>query len=119
MVTEIINEYKKFFGDMEKVPEMRNWVLDLLEQGNVGQSIIADIKIALSEALANIFHHAYKDEAVKPIKIKVMVDSEKAIISLRDFGRKFDISSYVPPDLTNASAGGYGIYMIRKLMDGV
>ena len=116
---ETINEQKKFFGELDKIPEMRKWVIDLLEKGKVADSIIADIKVALSEALANIFRHAYKDEIVKPVRIKVMTDNEKAIISLRDFGRKFELSNYVPPDLNKATKGGYGVYMIRKLMDGV
>ena len=98
---------------------MRKWVIDLLEKSEIADTIIADIKIALSEALANIFSHAYKDEIVKPVRIKLMVDNEKAIISIRDFGRKFDLANYVPPDLNKASKGGYGVYMIRKLMDGV
>jgi len=114
-----MNENKKFFGDIAQIPEMRKWVIELLEKSEVTEGIIEDIKIALSEALANIFHHAYKNETVKPVRIKLMVDNEKAIISLRDFGRKFDLSKYVPPDLNKASNGGYGVYMIRKLMDGI
>ena len=116
---ETINEQQKFFGELDKIPQMRKWVIDLLEKSKVADSIIGDIKVALSEALANIFRHAYKNEIVKPVRIKVMVDNEKAIISLRDFGRKFDLSNYVPPDLNKALKGGYGVYMIRKLMDGV
>ncbi|MBL7095852.1 ATP-binding protein [candidate division KSB1 bacterium] len=114
-----LNEDKKFFGDIDQIPEMRKWVIALLEESEVADVTIEDIKVALSEALANIFNHAYKDEVVKPVRIKLMVDNEKTIISLRDFGRKFDLSKYVPPDLNKASTGGYGVYMIRKLMDGV
>ena len=115
----IVSEYKKFFGEVNSVSEMVNWVIDLLKQGNMSKKIMADVKTAIVEALANIFRHAYKDEAVKPVKIKVMVDTEKALISLRDFGRKFDISNYMPPDLSKASSGDHGIFMMRKLMDGV
>jgi len=114
-----INQQKKFFGELNQIPEMRKWIIDLLEKSKIADTIIADIKIALSEALANIFRHAYNDEIVKPVRIKLMVDNEKAIISIRDFGRKFDLANYVPPDLKKASKGGYGVYMIRKLMDGV
>ena len=114
-----LNEDKKFFGDIDQIPEMREWVIALLEESEVADVTIEDIEVALSEALANIFNHAYKDEVVKPVRIKLMVDNEKTIISLRDFGRKFDLSKYVPPDLNKASTGGYGVYIIRKLMDGV
>ena len=119
IVMNTMNENKKFFGDITQIPMMRKWVIELLEKSKVREGIIEDIKVALSEALANIFNHAYKDEVVKPVKITLMVDNEKAIITLRDFGRKFDLSKYIPPDLDKASNGGYGVYMIRKLMDGV
>ena len=116
---EIINKQKIIFGNLEQIPTMRKWVIDQLIKYNIADEILNDIKIALSEALTNIFKHAYKDEIVKPIRIKLMVDKKKAIISLRDFGIKFELSNYVPPDLKKASKSGYGIYMIRKLMDGV
>ena len=116
---EIVNQQKKFFGDLDQIPTMRKWVTDQLIKCNVTDEILNDIKIALSEALTNIFKYAYKDEIVKPIRIKLMVDKGKAIISLRDFGQKFELSNYVPPGLKKASKCGYGIYMIRKLMDGV
>jgi len=116
---EILNEDNKFFGEVAQIPDMRNWVSELLKKSEITDVIIEDIKLALNEALANIFHHAYNDEIVKPVRIKVMIDNEKAIISLRDFGRKFDLSKYVPPDLDGSSNGGRGVYLIRKLMDGV
>ncbi len=116
---EIINDYKNFIGEMLTVPEMQNWVLDLLNKSHISQSIVSDINTALGEALSNILSHAYKSETLKPVKIKVIVDTEKAIISVRDFGRKFDIASYVPPEATKGSSAGRGIYLMRKLMDGV
>ena len=116
---EIVNKQKKFFVDLEQIPTMRKWVIDQLIKCNIADEILNDIKLALSEALTNIFKHAYKNEMVKPIRIKLMVDKEKAIISLRDFGKKFELSDYIPPDLKKASRSGYGIYLIRKLMDGV
>ena len=116
---ELLKKKKKFFGDLTDIPTMREWAIDLLHKCAIGESMIGDIRIALSEALTNIFTHAYKDELAKPIRIKLMVDKEKIIISLRDFGTKFNLSNYVPPDLNKATNGGYGIYIIRKLMDGV
>jgi serine/threonine-protein kinase RsbW len=116
---ETVNQQKKVFGDFDQIPTIRKWVIDQLIKCNVTDEILNDIKIALSEALTNIFKHAYKNEIVKPIRIKLMVDKEKAIISLRDFGEKFELSNYIPPNLKKASKSGYGIYMIRKLMDGV
>ncbi len=78
---EILNQQKKFFEDLDQIPTMRKWVIDQLIKCNVTDEILNDIKIALSEALTNIFKYAYKDEIVKPIRIKLMVDK----LNLNDF----------------------------------
>lgn len=110
---------KNFDGALSKVPEMRNWVTEQMEEHEISEEIIYDIKVALSEALSNVFRHAYVNEMVKPIRIKILIEDDAVQISLRDFGKKFDINGYESPDLAKASTGGYGIYMIKQLMDGV
>ena len=98
---------------------MRNWVVEQLKSYNITENIINDIKITISEALTNIYRYAYSSEIVKPVRIKISIDETKVIISLRDFGKTFDLENYVSPDLNQASKGGYGIYIIFQLMDGV
>ncbi len=110
---------KNFDGDLTQVPVMRSWVVQQLKNFSVKENDINDIKIALSEALTNIFKHAYASETVKPVGIKVLVEKEIIFITLRDFGKKFELNKYEPPDLSKASTGGYGVYMIQQLMDGV
>ena len=34
-------------------------------------------------------------------------------------GERFDPRAYTPPDLTRAAEGGYGLYLISQLVDGV
>ena len=68
-----LNDYKKFFGDIDQIPDMKKWVIALLKSCEVAEIIIEDIKVALSEALANIFNHAYKDEVVKPVRFNLIV----------------------------------------------
>ncbi|NOZ62341.1 MAG: ATP-binding protein [Calditrichaeota bacterium] len=110
---------RNFDGDLTKIPVIRNWVVDELGKFKVADSEIIDIKVALTEALSNILRHAYEDELVKPIRVKLQVDDDKVEIVLRDFGKKFDANNVPSPDLEKASEGGYGIYLMRTLLDGV
>ncbi len=110
---------KNFDGDLARIPEIRNWVVEQLAKSDVSESQIIDIKVALTEALSNILRHAYENELVKPIGVKVQVDDERIEVTLRDFGKKFDVKEVPNPDLDSASEGGYGIYLMRTLLDGV
>ncbi len=111
--------HRNFDGDLSKVPEIRNWVIEQLIDSRIAESVIGDIKIALSEALTNIYRHSYSNEIVKPVRIKVFINEDKIQITLRDFGKRFDLSNYKSPDMSQLSSNGFGIYMIHKLMDGV
>ncbi len=110
---------KNFAGDLTKIPDIRKWITDRLVSHNLSEIMIYDIITAVSEALSNIFRHAYSNELVQPVRIKVVVDKDQVQIVLRDFGKKFDFSNYQAPNLKKASTGGYGIYLIRRLMDSV
>ena len=50
---------KNFDGDLTQVPVMRSWVVQQLKNFSVKENDINDIKIALSEALTNIFKALY------------------------------------------------------------
>ncbi len=110
---------KNFDGDLTRIPEIRNWVVERLAKSGVSESQIIDIKVALTEALSNILRHAYENELVKPIGVKVQVDEKRIEVTLWDFGKKFDVRKVPSPDLENASEGGYGVYLMRTLLDGV
>lgn len=110
---------RNFDGDLTKIPEIRNWVVDELVKFKVAEAEVIDIKVALTEALSNILRHAYEDEMVKPIQVKLVVNDDNVEIVLRDFGKKFDVAKIPNPDLNKASEGGYGVYLMRTLLDGV
>jgi len=110
---------KNFDGELHKIPEMRGWVDEQLQAFQVGEEISLGIRLAITEALSNIFKYAYQNEAVKPVRITVCVDEARVQLSLRDFGEPMNLLEYQPPDLTKAAPGGYGIFLINKLMDGV
>ena len=110
---------KNFDGDIYKVPEIRNWVVRELVKFKVDDAAIIDIKVALTEALSNIFRHAYENELVKPVRIKICISDDRIEIVLRDFGKKFDLNAVPNPDLEKPAEGGYGIYLMRSLLDGI
>lgn len=82
------------------------------------------IKIAVDEACTNIIEHAYHNEQDHSIEIILTLDPKKMVISLLHDGFPFDASKYKKPNGLRASldarkGGGWGIYLMNKLMDKV
>jgi serine/threonine-protein kinase RsbW len=81
-----------------------------------------DVRIALDEVLSNIIRHGYS-EAEGEIVVKATVSSEKLLLEVRDRALPFNPLESPEPDMrmdfADRPAGGLGIYMVRRLMDGV
>lgn len=113
-------ETKKLFqAEIENIPLIRNWIIEQIKIADKQLPFIDDLKSAISEALTNIALYAYSAEQSKPLTITVMLDAEKVTIIFQDKGTPADFRNYVPPDLENPKEGGYGIFLMHRLMDGI
>ncbi len=106
-------------GGLELVTQVREWVCERARAAGLGEEAIAEIALAVSEAVSNIMRHAYKGRAGGRIEATVTVDDTALTIHLRDYGLKFDPDAYQTPDLDTPSEGGYGILLMRTIMDEV
>lgn len=79
-----------------------------------------DIWLAVHETFINIVEHAYENQGGRVICTAAWREPERAIeISLWDHGRSFSPDDPVCPDPTLLQEGGYGLYLVRRLMDRV
>ncbi|HNP85709.1 MAG TPA: ATP-binding protein [Kouleothrix sp.] len=92
--------------------------VDGLEQR---ESTIYNIQLAAHEACANIVDHAYDgyDDQRIEIVLTMEVPSKRFIIDLYDSGHSFDLASTTTPNFEVPQIRGYGLYIIRSLMDDV
>ena len=97
----------------------RRWVTDQARMAGFDKESVFAIELAVGEALANIIEHAYQNKPGRQIHLMLTIDEVKLFLIIRDFGRKFDLNSYHPPDLDEAKEGGYGVYLIEQMMDEV
>ncbi len=95
-------------------PELRH----LLEQSGLNDKQTADVLLAVQEVLTNIFRHGYQG---KPGQINVSFRNEPDLILLtvQDFGEKFDLTRVPNPKLPPVDPGGLGIYFVKTVMDKV
>ena len=81
-----------------------------------------EVRLAISEALANAIVHGCKKDPSKQVEFWVGCDQSRGIlIVVRDPGEGFDPSTIPSPVVGQNifSSGGRGIYLINQLMDEV
>ena len=85
---------------------------------SLSDELVADLKLALTEAASNSVRHAYGEEDVGVVEISYELLPDRLVIEVTDEGEGFDLadSRDGPPEL---SEGGLGIAIIRAIADEV
>lgn len=90
-------------------------------ENGFGDEIVSAIDLAVRESVANAVKHGNKFDETKVVELRFACVSEGLEISVRDFGRGFDIDDI--PDPTDPAnllkANGRGILFMRSFMDKV
>jgi anti-sigma regulatory factor (Ser/Thr protein kinase) len=73
--------------------------------------------LAVTEAVANVIRHAYRDRHDQPIEIELLAQPGSLRIELVDHGRFVDPSRIASRPLDEVRPGGLGVHLIRSTMD--
>jgi len=116
----------KFHVAVESIPVLRDSVRSALEKHGLSGRILDDILLAVDEAGSNITIHAFKDRSPEneTFECSIHIDSKEILeIEFTDKGHPFKIEDVKEPDpnenLSGNRKGGFGVYLIRSLMDNV
>jgi len=85
-------------------------------------SAIYNIQLAAQEVCVNIVEHAYgpdRDGARIDVTLTLERSPDRMIVDVEDTGRPFDPAAVADPDLNGAQVHGYGLFLMRALMDEV
>jgi serine/threonine-protein kinase RsbW len=104
---------------VEEIAGVRSWLGAQARASGFSESEAADLGLAVSEACANVIQHAYGGQPGHPIDLRLSIDETKLVLSIRDLGAPFDLDAYTPPDLSEPHEGGYGVFIIRSVVDEV
>jgi serine/threonine-protein kinase RsbW len=82
----------------------------------VSEELLADLKLAITEAASNSVRHAYADGGVGRVDIAYELLPDRLVIEVTDEGGGFDPAT--PRDARgDLSEGGLGIAIIRAIAD--
>ena len=81
-----------------------------------------NVPVALSEALSNAILRANNENPDKRVRVRAEVDTTRLVVEISDEGVHFDLDARTR-DATDADnldrEDGRGLFLMRKLMDGV
>ncbi|WP_421903665.1 ATP-binding protein [Maridesulfovibrio sp.] len=77
-----------------------------------------DIDLAVSEAVSNAIRHSHS-LGESSIALRLISDGKKLIIEVEDSGPGFEFELIQTPDLDTPQEGGYGLFLIKQVMDSV
>jgi serine/threonine-protein kinase RsbW len=86
---------------------------------NMGFSIgdVEDLKVAVSEACTNALTHSKNPDT--SYELSYIIENEKLVFTVTDRGVGFEPDEVAPPDLNGKQLGGFGLFIIKSLMDRV
>jgi serine/threonine-protein kinase RsbW len=88
----------------------------LLRTQAVGQEVVADLKLALTEACSNSIRHAYHDGREGVVEIRYELEPHRLAVEVSDEGGGFD-PELLEADPRDIDEGGLGIAIIRAVTD--
>jgi serine/threonine-protein kinase RsbW len=84
----------------------------------LSDELLADLKLALTEAASNSVRHAYGDKNAGVVDISYQLFSDRLVIEVADEGEGFDPAE-AEGNAAELSEGGLGIAIIRAIADEV
>ena len=91
----------------------------LAQLREIREETMAELKLALTEAVSNSVRHAYGDEGDGQVDITYTLEPDRLGIEVVDDGHGFDPAGSTSPALEDdeLSEGGLGIAIIRSIAD--
>ncbi|MBB6481465.1 ATP-binding SpoIIE family protein phosphatase [Spirochaeta isovalerica] len=111
-------------GRRESLKTLRSFTADFLrsEFPGIEKDTHDAVIIALNEAVANVIEHNYeKDPELEGREIYLTAERKGNSSFFRLFwdGREFDWSVLKAPDLSELKSGGYGVSLMKEIMDSI
>jgi serine/threonine-protein kinase RsbW len=83
----------------------------------LGEDVLADLKLAVTEACANAVRHAYGEEEHGTVRLRLVLDGSTLTIEVADDGRGIGTGSVVRRDPSSLPEAGMGLSIMRAVVD--
>ena len=117
---ELVKRFQiEILSDPTCLKMVRDTVANFCAMAGMGESERCQVVLAVDEACTNIIRHSYDGATDKPIICEGKAEDDAIVITLRDYGKKVDLTKIHSRDLSEVRPGGLGVHFIREVMDSV
>ncbi len=113
---------RAFQGDLGGVNKARLYFKSVARRLRLPEDLAYQIELALVEVWTNIVRHAYP-LGKGDFRVSSWTEEDSLFFEVRDDGSPFDPRDFKEPDLERyakeGGQGGFGCFLISRLMDGV
>jgi serine/threonine-protein kinase RsbW len=106
-------------AELAAIDDARTWAAGLARDAGFDEEALADLELAMTEALANVIQHGHGGGAATNIDVEVVLAADRLEVSILDRAPTFVPADLPARDLDQVSEGGYGLSLIGLLMDEV
>lgn len=101
------------------IEDARTWAAGRAREAGFAPDALAELELAMTEALANVIKHGYQSNAELQIDLEAVVEADRLEICILDRAPAFAVADVPPRDLDEVTVGGYGLSLIEALTDEV
>lgn len=117
---------KQFAASLTSLHEMLAFVVKQAAAAGLKNEDLSKLELCVEEAFVNIIHHSNLTSSL-PITVECRQTQLQGVeVAIKDYGTPFNPLEYskTPPidemdTLEDPPIGGYGIYLMKKLLDNV
>ncbi len=113
----------EIFNRSEEITTVVKWIRDIGHSMNLPDKQIFALEVSVEELITNIVWYAFDDKKEYPISVIASVNNQKLSVQISDSGKPFSPLDVPPPpkieNIETARIGGLGIFMARRLTDGM
>jgi len=92
---------------------------ETIKEVKLPSSFTDEVELAVSEACTNAIRHGASGDAAAVVTVNFQVHETQMIIEVSDQGAGFNFEEFPEPAFDRHPEGGYGLYIIRSMMDTV
>ena len=119
----VFDEQLTLQNDVRQIPQLNNFVKQVLSRIGIEPSLIRKLQLAVEEAVVNVMEYAYPAGVTGDITLQISSDGQSLTFVIKDHGVAFDPTMKEKPDTTlpaeDRPIGGLGILLVRELMDSI
>ncbi len=119
MPREVRLEALSVRSDPARIRDARSWISTIARSAGFSEGETHDLAVALSEVCSNSYRHSYAGRTDGRIDLEAELENGRLRLTIRDYGTAFDATEHDASDPPELSEGGYGLFLIRRLMDEV